>query len=80
MSRPADHSAYWIVLQQNKNSENLHSFFIWGVSEQGTSEFPGSGLGLSICRMIAETHDGSIDLASRPGEGSTFTVQLPIKS
>ena len=28
MSRPADHSAYSIPLQQNKKSENLHNFFI----------------------------------------------------
>lgn len=40
-------------------------------------ETGGSGLGLSIARMIAESHGGSLDVTSRPGEGSTFTVRIP---
>ena len=38
----------------------------------------GSGLGLSIAKWVAEAHNGSIDLDSRPGAGSTFTVSLPL--
>jgi signal transduction histidine kinase len=37
----------------------------------------GCGLGLSIVRFIVEAHGGAIDVTSRPGEGSTFTVSLP---
>jgi two-component system, OmpR family, sensor kinase len=43
-------------------------------------ETGGSGLGLAICQSIAEAHHGSISFTSRPGEGTTFTVQLPIDS
>jgi heavy metal sensor kinase len=38
----------------------------------------GVGLGLSICRWIAEAHDGSISVETSSGEGSTFTVKLPL--
>jgi signal transduction histidine kinase len=39
---------------------------------------PGSGLGLYIARSIAETHGGTIDVASTLGGGATFTVKLPV--
>jgi two-component system sensor histidine kinase ResE len=39
---------------------------------------PGAGLGLAIARGLAEAHGGSIELSSTVGEGSTFTVRVPI--
>ena len=39
--------------------------------------FAGMGLGLFICRGIAEQHGGAISATSTPGEGSTFHVKLP---
>ena len=40
----------------------------------------GSGLGLSIAHWIIEAHGGTIEVASRPREGSTFSVRLPAQS
>lgn len=39
---------------------------------------PGTGLGLGIVRSIVEQHEGSLDVASRPGAGTTVTVRLPL--
>ncbi len=39
----------------------------------------GSGLGLFIVKTIVNAHGGKVDAASRPGEGSTFTITLPGK-
>ncbi|MGH8934816.1 MAG: sensor histidine kinase [Acidimicrobiia bacterium] len=55
--------------------ERIFQRFMW---EAGGRRRPGrAGLGLAITRTIAEAHGGRVEVESRPGEGSTFTLVLP---
>lgn len=44
----------------------------------GRNEYEGSGVGLALCRRIAEHHNGWITAEGMPGEGSRFTLALPM--
>lgn len=45
----------------------------------GKAEYPGSGIGLAICKKIVDNHNGVMYAESKPGSGATFVVILPEK-
>ena len=47
---------------------------------KGARGVPGSGLGLALVQAIIQRHGGQVSLRSRAGQGTLFTVRLPIKS
>ena len=71
----------WAVLSVSDNGigippENLSKIFTpFYTSKEATK---GTGLGLSVSLGIAESHNGTIEVTSTPGQGSTFSLILPI--
>ena len=63
-------------------SQDLPKIFdrFYRADQSRSREVPGSGLGLSIARWIAERHEGRIEVESEQGAGSLFRVVLPLVS
>jgi signal transduction histidine kinase len=45
----------------------------------GSRAYPGTGIGLALCRKIVERHNGTITAESSPGGGAVFHVRLPVE-
>ncbi len=58
--------------------EHIQRVFDPGFTTKGVGV--GTGLGLSICYQIMDEHQGNINVVSKLGEGSTFTIEIPIKN
>jgi len=71
-----------IVKDNGIGFENEYAEKIFGIFErlENRSNYPGTGIGLAICRKIVLAHKGSIVAESEPGKGSKFIIELPSQS
>ena len=80
----ADHKFFYVKVQDNGvgipeecQSQVFERFY--RVDKARSRETGGTGLGLAITRNAILMHKGAIKLYSEPGEGTTFTVRIPLK-
>ncbi len=67
-----------IGIRDRDKSQIFGKFFrVPGVENE---RIPGTGLGLTIVSHIAESHGGRVEVSSRPGEGSTFSILIPLEA
>jgi signal transduction histidine kinase len=76
-----DHVAELTVRDNGIGFDAQYSTRIFRAFERlnGARAFPGTGMGLALCRKIVERHHGTIDAEGEPGHGATFTVRLPLE-
>jgi PAS domain S-box-containing protein len=77
-------SAAWCVIQVEDNGIGFAQGYTQKIFESFTrlnskDQFEGTGLGLSLCKRIAERHGGYIEAFGKPGVGASFLVHLPCK-
>jgi signal transduction histidine kinase len=75
-------SYYEIIVRDNGigfNQEFANQIFVIFQRLNDKREFPGTGIGLALCRKIANNHNGEIFATSGEGEGSAFHVLLPVR-
>jgi signal transduction histidine kinase len=65
-----------IGIPREEHERIFEKFYRVGRSE--TQGRRGSGVGLALVRHVAEAHGGRVTVESRPGEGSRFTIWLPL--
>lgn len=82
LSFPTQREYYKITIADNGigfEKEYAERIFLIFQRLHGKSEYPGSGVGLAICKKIVDQHNGAIYADSMPGNGSVFTVILPVQ-
>lgn len=79
----ADHRFFYVKVSDSgigipeESQEQVFERF-YRVDKSHSREIGGTGLGLAITRNAILMHKGAINLYSRPGEGTTFTVRIPL--
>ena len=83
VSLNADHNFFYIKVQDSglgipENVQDKVFERFYRVDKARSRETGGTGLGLAITHSVIQLHHGAIKLYSKEGEGSTFTVRIPL--
>ena len=76
-----DEGSTWLITVQD-NGIGIDSQYVTQVFEMfkrlnTRHDFPGTGIGLAICKKIVDTHKGEITITSAAGQGTTFSIRWP---
>ncbi len=83
VSLDADHQSFTLVVEDSglgipeESAPHIYERF-YRVDKSHSREIGGTGLGLAIARNVVLMHHGSIEVSSKEGEGSKFTVTIPL--
>ncbi len=87
VTQTRDRSGAWVLFEVTDNGDGIEPgeqrriFERFYQSDARLSRsHEGVGLGLSIVRSVVRAHGGTVSVQSTPGEGSTFTIKLPLPS
>jgi signal transduction histidine kinase len=77
----SDHVAVLTIRDNGIGFDEQYATRIFRAFERlhGARAYPGTGIGLALCRKIVERHNGTITAVSELGNGATFTVTLPLE-
>lgn len=77
---PISHTYHCIKVQDNGiGFDPVYTNRIFTIFQRlhSKSKYPGTGIGLAICKKVVDNHNGYLTATSQPGAGSTFAVYLP---